>query len=247
MTHAASPRAETATAEQQRGATDAEKRSAKRFWQRYFDFYDTVNESIPYRQMNERHVALLQPTAADQVLDAGVGTGNLAVLLVETGAQVTGIDFFESALAMCRKKAPEGEYLLGDLTGRLDFEDHRFDKIACCNVIYTLQPKDQANAVRELYRVLKPGGLAAITVFGVGFRFLKIYTETLRLLYQENGLADTVWRGLKYAVNTVRILYYVQRIKGREKTGAYTFFTPESLTELLTSAGFEVDLSLIHI
>lgn len=222
-------------------APEQKKRSAQRFWRRYFEFYDTLNESLSYRRMNELHVALIQPTAEDVVLDAGTGTGNLTVMLLETGARVIGFDFFEEALAISRRKAPKAEFLLGDLTGRLDFEDDYFDKMVCCNVIYTLEPADQDNAVSELFRVLKPGGLAAITVFGVGFRSLKVYAETVRLQYQASGLLETIHRSLKYTLNTVRILYYVQRIKRQRETGDYTFFTRETFTALLEKGGFEVE------
>lgn len=219
-----------------------QRRSAQEFWKRYFDFYDTLNESIPYVQTVERHVELLQPTAGDLVLDAGTGTGNLAVLLIKRGAQVTGIDFCEAALEKCRKKAPQGDFRFGDLTQRLDFEDGRFDKIASCNVIYTLPPDAQGNAVRELYRILRPGGIAVITVFGVGFRALNVYLEALRLQREQTGFVDAVLRSLRYSVATVRILYYVARIKRRERTGEYTFFTREQLKDLIESAGFKVEL-----
>ena len=220
---------------------EAKKRSAQRFWRRYFEFYDTLNESLSYQRMNEQHVTLLQPTAEDVVLDAGTGTGNLAVLLLKTGARVVAFDFFEEALEISRRKAPEATFHLGDLTGRLDFEDDTFDKIVCCNVIYTLAPADQDNAVGELFRVLKPGGLAAITVFGVGFRSLKVYAETLRLQYRATGLLATIRIALKYTVNTARILYYVQRIKRQRETGDYTFYTRETFTALLEKGGFHVE------
>lgn len=225
----------------EQASKDTKRATQQRFWRRYFEFYDTLNESLAYQQMNEQHVTLLQPTAEDVVLDAGTGTGNLAALLVKTGARVVAFDFFEEALEISRRKAPEVSFHLGDLTGRLDFEDNTFDKIVCCNVIYTLEPADQDNAVSELFRVLKPGGLAAITVFGVGFRSLKVYAESLRLQYRATGLFATIGTALKSTVNTARILYYVQRIKRQRESGTYTFYTRESFTALLEKGGFDVE------
>lgn len=223
-------------------AGDDRSRPAQAFWEKYFQFYDTLLESIPYQQMVERHVELLEPAPGERILDAGTGTGNVALALLATGARVTGIDFCEPALVKCRAKAPEADFRHGDLTRRLDFEDASFDKIACCNVIYTLEPAGQRNAVSELCRVLRPGGTAAITVFGDGFKALKVYAETLRTHRRCHGLPSAVALGVRYSINTARILYYVARIKRRERTGSYTFYTPAELTRLLEGGGFEVEL-----
>lgn len=220
---------------------DERERPAALFWRRYFEFYDTLREAIPYKQLIQRHVELLEPAPGERVLDAGTGTGNVAERLLAAGAEVVGIDFCSEALEICRAKCPDGEFAFGDLTARLDFDDGSFDKVACCNVIYTLEPDGQRRAVAELYRLLKPGGKAAITVFGLGFKALKVYATAIREQYRASGLASTVGMGVRYSVNTARILYYVKRIKGREKSGAYTFYTRDQLAELLRGAGFRVD------
>jgi ubiquinone/menaquinone biosynthesis C-methylase UbiE len=212
------------------------------FWRRYFTFYDTLNEAIPYQQMIRRHVDLLRPLPQEEILDAGTGTGNLALALHACGARVTGIDYVEAALDICRRKAPGVEFLFGDLTRQLELADSRFDKVACCNVIYTLAPGDQENAVRELYRILKPGGTAAITVFGAGFKALKVYRETLRLQYRQGGFVDAARLAVRYSPSTARILYYVSRIKRQQRTGSYTFFTREQFRRLLEAGGFQVEL-----
>lgn len=221
---------------------EASTRREQRFWERYFRYYDTLNQTIPYGRLISRHVELLAPKPSDVVLDAGTGTGNVALALLATGATVVGMDFCEPALRMCREKAPQVEFRFGDLTGRLDFPDASFDKIACCNVIYTLQPEAQRNAVAELARVLKPGGSAAITVFGEKFKALKVYFETIRRQRVEHGFLNAVAFAIKHSVNTARILYYVGRIRRSQKSGDYTFYTERMLTDLLVEGGFEVEL-----
>ena len=44
----------------------------------------------------------------------------------------------------------------------IDFEDNQFDVVVCCHVIEHVQ--DDASAMREIYRVLKPGGFAILQV-----------------------------------------------------------------------------------
>jgi ubiquinone/menaquinone biosynthesis C-methylase UbiE len=221
--------------------TERGQRPGQIFWQRYFQFYDTLNESIPYLRMIEQNVELLEPAPQDHILDAGTGTGNVAIALMARCARVTGIDFCEPALVKCREKAPGGDFRYGDLTQRLEFEEGSFDKVVSCNVIYTLAPEGQKNAVGELYRVLKPGGVVVITVFGAGFRALRVYRETIRLERERAGIAGALWLAARYSVATARILYYVARIKRREKGGDYTFFTPGDLRSLIESGGFAVD------
>src|SRR5688572_5817238 len=101
---------------------DRKSRILQRFWERYFAFYDTLNESAPYRRMVERHQTLLRPAAGDTILDAGAGTGNVTQVLAVPGARVIGIDFCAPALERCRRKVPTAEFRAGDLTRPLAFE-----------------------------------------------------------------------------------------------------------------------------
>jgi len=64
---------------------------------------------------------LVAPPAA--VLDAGCGTGRLAVKLAELGYRCTGIDLDPSMLAEARRVAPELDWVAGDLTSYRT--DHR--------------------------------------------------------------------------------------------------------------------------
>lgn len=221
-------------------ASTPEKRSAQAFWKRYFSFYDTLNEAIPYRRMIERHAELLEPARGELILDAGTGTGNVAVELLKSEAQVVGIDFVESALEMCREKAPQGEFRFGDITQPLEFEAEHFDKVACCCVLHILDRSAQEFVVREFFRVIKPGGLVALTAFAEDFNPNRVYLETLRQRRQTSGLLDSIFFTLRHSVNTARILYYVWRIRRRERSGEYNFLSTEELTRMLEEAGFQV-------
>ena len=220
--------------------TDEGRRSAQSFWSRYFNFYDTLNEAIPYREMIAGNVALLRAAAGHHVLDAGTGTGNVAVELLAHGQRVTGTDFVESALEMCRRKAPEGTFLFADLTRPLPLSDEGFDHAVCCCVLHLLDDTSRALAVSEFRRVVKPGGRVVITVFGAGFNSLKVYRETLRRHREKSGIAGTVGFGVRYLFATLRILYYVRQIRRRERTGVHKFLTGEQLRGLMTGAGLEV-------
>ena len=215
-------------------------RALQRFWERYFYFYDTLNESPPYRRMVERHAELLQPQPGDVILDAGSGTANVTQVLAVPGANVTGIDFCEPALERCRRKVPSATFRVADLTRPLPFDTATFDKVACSLVLHYLVPERQRFAVSELARVLKPGGRIAITVFATGFNTWRVYTETLRDRRKSDGLLGTAAIGVRYLFNTSRIFYYVWRIKRAEQSGDYQFATADELRAMLVEAGLTV-------
>lgn len=219
---------------------DRKKVQEQSFWRRYFSFYDTLNESIPYQRMVARHVQVLGIRPGDFVLDAGTGTGNVAVALSQAGARVMGVDFLETALEVCRRKLPAAEFRVADLSKQLEFPANYFDAITCCNVLYILPPEAQENAVRELFRVLKPGASAAMTVFGAGFNTFKIYVDTMRQQRRHMSLWGTLLFALRYSIASARIIYYVARIKRRQASGDYTFFRREHFSRLLEGAGFRV-------
>jgi ubiquinone/menaquinone biosynthesis C-methylase UbiE len=223
-------------------SVDAGKRSAQRFWARYFNFYDTLNEAAPYRLMIERHAELLAPAPGELILDAGTGTGNVAVELLARGARVVGIDFVESALEKCRAKAPAADFRFGDLTRPLEFASAHFDKVACCCVLHVLGRDAQEFAVSEFFRVVRPRGTVALTAFAEGFNPFAVYRETLLERRRAAGLWDALRFGLTHSFNTARIMYYVFRIKRREQSGEYNFLTRDGLERMLRHAGFEVIL-----
>lgn len=95
----------------------------------------------------------LKPGAT--VLDAGCGTGTNTRWLADRGFGVTGADFSDFALEQARKASPELDYLKADLTA-LPFPSAGFDAIICIGVLMHIPAI--GTALRELARVLKPGG-----------------------------------------------------------------------------------------
>jgi demethylmenaquinone methyltransferase/2-methoxy-6-polyprenyl-1,4-benzoquinol methylase len=96
----------------------------------------------------------------DRVLDAACGTGDFAVADLRAGAgQVTGLDFSERMLERARRKAPQVEWVRGDML-ELPFADAAFDAATVGFGVRNVA--DLERALRELRRVLRPGGRLAI-------------------------------------------------------------------------------------
>ena len=97
-----------------------------------------------------------------QILDAGCGTGGLIRRLERRYPdwQWTGVDVeplaCELALSRCASTILQGSL------HALPFPDSAFDAVVCSDVLYHLD--DDVGALRELFRVLRPGGLAVINV-----------------------------------------------------------------------------------
>jgi SAM-dependent methyltransferase len=100
--------------------------------------------------------------AGDRVLDVGTGTGTVAVLACSRGARVTAVDAEPSMLEVARRRAPGAEIHRATLP-RLPFGDGAFDAAVANFVINHVG--DPVAAVRELRRVVRPGGRVAVTIW----------------------------------------------------------------------------------
>jgi len=115
----------------------------------------------------------LELRAGDRLLDLGCGAGRHAFEALRRGAQVTAFDYDEGELkdvaAMASALDQAGELpaaarsacARGDATA-LPFPDGSFDRIIAAEVLEHID--DDAAAMRELVRVLRPGGTIAATV-----------------------------------------------------------------------------------
>lgn len=91
-----------------------------------------------------------------QLLDVGCGIGKLRLACPDDRIQFTGIDVRSNSLAIARQNG-YARLLQGNLVGALPFGDESFDALVCSHVLEHLPNPDQQ--VREIFRVLKPGGL----------------------------------------------------------------------------------------
>jgi len=101
------------------------------------------------------------------VLDAGCGTGRVAIELSRRGYEVTGIDVEPAMLDTARTKAPELGWILGDLASVALPSDHFDLVVAAGNVMVFLELGTEAAVVSNLARTVVPGGLV-VAGFQIG-------------------------------------------------------------------------------
>ena len=94
--------------------------------------------------------------AGDKVLEIGCGTGYFTREIVKTGALVTAIDISPELLDIAKQEitANNVQFML-DNAYELSFDDNAFDSVVGSSVLHHLEPE---KAIREFFRVLKPGG-----------------------------------------------------------------------------------------
>jgi SAM-dependent methyltransferase len=125
------------------------------------------------------HVTLverLDPKPGERMLDVGCGTGAVALLAAERGADVVGSDLspvlIETAKAQAAAKGARIEFEVGDAES-LSYPDASFDVVA--SSVGVIFAPDHAAIAAELARVCSPGGRVGITAWrkdsGVGQMF----------------------------------------------------------------------------
>jgi len=126
----------------------------------YYLIYDRLNkvnfDKIPsFRWMKQQ----INAQKNDYILDAGCGVGHHLNYVCAGTAEGVGVDSSEVALRIASSKFPRYRFEEQDLQN-LYFEDERFDKIICFNVIEHIRNQDLV--MKELKRVLKKNGTIVI-------------------------------------------------------------------------------------
>lgn len=104
--------------------------------------------------------SLLRDAGAEtgRVLDAGCGTGRVAIELARRGVRVVGADLDPAMLAEARAKAPSMEWVQADLTDLT--VDGEIDLVLLAgNVMIFLTPDTEQVVIANMARHLRPGGL----------------------------------------------------------------------------------------
>jgi cyclopropane fatty-acyl-phospholipid synthase-like methyltransferase len=102
------------------------------------------------------------------VLDAGCGTGDIALFLAGRGNTVTGVDYLEEPIRRAKQKAVErglsANFLVKDATSLNEWSE-RFDNVVDSGLFHVFSDEDRKKYVASLATVLKPGGRLYLMCF----------------------------------------------------------------------------------
>jgi len=205
--------------------------SAEREWGRLEQPHDGRLEFAVHKAWIGRFL----PPPPARILDIGGGPGRYSIWLADQGYQVTLADLSPDLLALANEKATDaGVELKGivetNATDLSQFSDAAFDAVLCLGPFYHLvEEVDRKQAVSELHRVLKPGGvvfaafLNRLQTLRVAVNqdipFFTPYTADMIKSYHETGVLD--WQGIPGTFNL-----------------AYLFW-PRDVAPFMESAGFQ--------
>lgn len=116
------------------------------------------------RQLLDRFADRVQ--GAGLTCDLGCGPGHVARYLHERGTAMCGVDFSRGMVEHARKLNPGIEFFQGDMRA-LDVPDEAWAGIVAFYAIVNLPPAELAQAAREMWRVLQPGGMLLLS-FHIG-------------------------------------------------------------------------------
>jgi demethylmenaquinone methyltransferase/2-methoxy-6-polyprenyl-1,4-benzoquinol methylase len=133
----------------------------RRMFDRIAPVYDAMNHVMTAGLDRRWRRITIDETvrSGDRVLDACCGTGDLAIAARGRGADVVGVDFSERMLERAARKEPQVEWVRADVLA-LPFEDSSFDAVTVGFGVRNVE--DLEAGVRELRRVLRPGGRLGI-------------------------------------------------------------------------------------
>lgn len=173
--------------------------------------YDRANDILSagiHHLWRKKLVSLANVKSGNKILDCATGTGDLAIEFkkaVGPSGHVVGTDFcpemLETAPLKSKDRGLEIQYSVADVMN-LPFADHEFDRSSISFGIRNVQ--DPSQAIKELARVVKPGGRVLVLEFG------KMKAPLIRDLY--NFYANKILPKLGGAVTGEGEAYdYLQR------------------------------------
>ena len=142
----------------------AKQRYVRRLFSTIADRYDLITVLLSFgldHRWKRRVLALASPAPAARALDLACGTGDIAFLLSQRDASVVGLDVTHRMLQIARSKRARGEgarhpgFVQGDMMA-LPFADGAFDVVTTGYGLRNVP--ELAPALREICRVLRPGG-----------------------------------------------------------------------------------------
>lgn len=160
-------------------------------WSRFYDWSIAWD---PAFRTNAKRMVDSVVREGDRVLDVGIGTGLLAEYAAARTKQYVGIDYSGSMLARAARKIAAQQ--LGNVSLRwgdarsLPFESEMFDAVVSSFVLPHFPENEKLGVLREMVRVLKPGGRLGLFLAQGEVAPLFSSRQRLQELLLEAGLSD---------------------------------------------------------
>ncbi|OBQ36765.1 MAG: class I SAM-dependent methyltransferase [Dolichospermum sp. UKL201] len=121
----------------------------------------TVGGEPRFRQLALQNLKLQSDT---QILDLCCGSGQVTRFLVNFSENVTGLDASPLSIQRARKNVPNATYIKA-FAENMPFADNLFDVVHTSAALHEMQSEQLQKIIKEVYRVLKPGGVFTLVDF----------------------------------------------------------------------------------
>ena len=165
--------------------------SAEYHWVLERGSWENETQHILFLKQKKAYEYAATHVSGKHVLDYGVGSDFGTLLLSQHASRVVGVDVFPKTIAFCKKfhRKPNTKFIRIRDSYTTPFPDNHFDVVTSFQVIEHI--KDVERYLRELHRVLKPGGTIIITTPNKEYRLLpfqKPWNDDHLREYSKQGL-----------------------------------------------------------
>jgi ubiquinone/menaquinone biosynthesis C-methylase UbiE len=228
------------------------------FWKDYLVGRDEslgielMTHTSPYEELMGKQAEALDLKPDQIVIDLGSGTGAFPLFLARApaiaGVRVVEIDYVRAGLERARYRLEHSpDIRTAFVESNLEVLDGRSIPIASRSVDRVLAGfflsyiEDPVAALREIHRLIKPGGRLVLSSLRRDADISKLYTEGIVELRQKIGSLGMNEAELERFESAARnYLNQASRLLDLEETGRFHFWDSRELRRLVRDAGFEV-------
>lgn len=165
-----------------------------------------------------------------KVLEIGVGIGTDHAQFAKSGAFLTGIDISPRSIELTRQRfnmfGLHSNLLIADAEA-LPFEDETFDAVFSFGVLH--HTPNFEKAIKEIYRILKPGGEAVIGLYNKNSIFYRIYIVFYERILHSNIFHEPIEERLgKIEYSTIDAKPLVRLFTVKELKNVFSHFSDKN-------------------
>jgi len=181
------------TASQQATVVEMFDRFSGEAWDALYDEQGPQLDNWKFIQRKLRVEELLANEKPGRLLDVGCGTGPMAPAFLQRGWEFHGLDIAPKMIEHARRRfanEPRAKFYVGRIE-QAEFPANHFDAVIAMGLLEYLNDAELAAAMKEMARVLKPGGVMVISVIqprsldSVMRQALALPTRVLKPIYMK--------------------------------------------------------------